>query len=136
MILQTIRWYHALAKPAWTPPDPAIGAVWTCIFALAALSAVLAWRGTQDRAVRLRLVGLFAANGLLNGFWAVLFFGLRRPDWALVETAALWLSIVALMVFTWPPSRRASLLLAPYLLWVSLASLLNYDIVRLNGPFH
>jgi tryptophan-rich sensory protein len=35
----------------------------------------------------------------------------------------------------WPLSTTAALLLAPYLLWVSFASVLNRSIVRLNGPF-
>ena len=128
-------WYRALVKPAWTPPDPAFGAIWTAIFALTAISGVLAWRAARRATTREWLIGLFALNGFLNILWSLLFFALERPDWALVEVAGLWLSIVALIVFAWPLSRAASLLLAPYLVWVSIASLLNYEVVRLNGPF-
>ena len=128
-------WYRALTKPAWTPPDPAFGAIWTAIFAMTAIAGVLAWRAARRVATREWLIGLFALNGFLNIVWSLLFFALERPDWALVEVAALWLSIVALIAFAWPLSRPASLLLAPYLLWVSIASLLNYEVVRLNGPF-
>jgi tryptophan-rich sensory protein len=32
-------------------------------------------------------------------------------------------------------SRIAPLLLLPYLLWVTLAGVLNLAVVRLNGPF-
>jgi tryptophan-rich sensory protein len=53
----------------------------------------------------------------------------------LVETVFLWLSVLALMVFIWPISTTASLLLAPYLIWVAIAGVLNRAIVRLNGPF-
>ena len=128
-------WYRALAKPAWTPPDPAFGAIWTAIFALTAVAGVLAWRAAERPATREWLIGLFALNGFLNILWSLLFFARQRPDWALVEVVPLWLSIAALIAFAWPLSRRASLLLAPYLLWVSIASLLNYDVMRLNGPF-
>ena len=34
-----------------------------------------------------------------------------------------------------PLSRTVSLLLVPYLLWVSFATVLNLAIVRLNQPF-
>jgi tryptophan-rich sensory protein len=34
-----------------------------------------------------------------------------------------------------PLSHLASLLLTPYLLWVSFAAVLNFVIVRLNAPF-
>ena len=47
----------------------------------------------------------------------------------------LWLSIVALIVGLWRTSRRASLLLVPYVLWVSVAAALNLATVELNGPF-
>lgn len=128
-------WYHHLAKPAWTPPDPAFGAVWTAIYALTALSAAIAWRASRRTSTREWLIGLYALNGFLNVLWSLLFFAMLRPDWALAEVAALWLSIAVLMAFTWPLSRWASLLLAPYLLWVTVASLLNFEVVRLNAPF-
>ena len=128
-------WYRALHKPAWTPPDPAFGLIWTVIFSLTAIAGVLAWRGAKRPATREWLIGLFALNGFLNIAWSLLFFALQRPDWALVEAAALWLSVAGLVAFAWPLSRLAALLLAPYLLWVSIATLLNYDVMRLNPPF-
>ncbi len=78
---------------------------------------------------------LFVANGLLNMGWSLLFFTLRRPDRALVEVVALWLSILALIVVLAPASPLAAWLVVPYLLWVSFASVLNVAIVRLNRPF-
>ncbi len=128
-------WYHALVKPAWTPPDPAFGVIWTVIFSLTAIAGVLAWRGAKRPVTREWLIGLFALNGFLNILWSLLFFALQRPDWALVESAGLWLSVAGLIGFSWPLSRTASLLIAPYLVWVSVATLLNYQVVHLNGAF-
>jgi hypothetical protein len=67
--------------------------------------------------------------------WSPLFFKLRRPDWALWEVPFLWLSILVPIVLLYPISRNASLLLVPYLAWVSFAAFLNLAIVRLNQPF-
>ncbi|PZQ16266.1 MAG: TspO protein [Ancylobacter novellus] len=128
-------WYDALKRPKLQPPDWAFGPAWTAIFALAALSAVLAWRDAPDEATRRAVVALFVVNGALNILWNVFFFTLRRPDRALVEVAFLWLSILAPIVVFWPFSPTAALLLLPYLAWVGFASFLNYEIVRLNGPF-
>ena len=75
---------------------------------------------------------LFAVNGVLNAGWSILFFALRRPDWALVEVFLLWLSIVALILGIRRHSRTAALLLIPYLAWVSFAGILNWTIVSLN----
>jgi tryptophan-rich sensory protein len=134
-LTDTGAWYQALVKPSWTPPDPAFGAVWTVIFALAAVSGVTAWRETEHRPTREWRLGLFALNGFLNVLWSLLFFRLQRPDLALVEVVPFWFSICVLMMVLWPVSRPASLMLAPYLAWVALASVLNYEIVHWNGPF-
>jgi tryptophan-rich sensory protein len=128
-------WYYALKQPAWKPPDAAFGIIWTVIFALTALAAVIAWRRDRNPARRQWMIGLFALNGFLNILWSLIFFKLQRPDIALIEVAALWLSILALIVFLYRSAPLASALLAPYLVWVSAAALLTYDVVRLNGPF-
>ncbi|MBS0279401.1 MAG: tryptophan-rich sensory protein [Proteobacteria bacterium] len=128
-------WYQSLREPAWKPPDAAFGAIWTTIFALAAISGVLAWRNAKTLSGRQWIVGLFAVNGFLNVVWSLIFFKLQRPDLALAEVGLLWISILALIVALFRKSVWASVLLLPYLAWVSTAALLNYDVVVLNGPF-
>jgi tryptophan-rich sensory protein len=129
-------WYRALRRPSWQPPDWAFAPAWTTIFVLLAVSIVLSWGSPEATpARRTALVAAVVVNLLLNFFWSVLFFRLERPDWALVEVVPLWLSIVALIVVCAPLSRLGAALLAPYLLWVSFAAVLNRAVVRLNGPF-
>ena len=135
LVTDLSAWYYGLRKPAWQPPDWLFGPAWTLIFGLAALAGILAWKGAWGSGDRTRILLLFAVNAALNVGWSWLFFRLHRPDWALVEVGFLWLSIVVLMVALWPMSRTASWLLAPYLAWVTFAAVLNFAIVRLNGPF-
>lgn len=128
-------WYQSLAMPAWKPPDWLFGPAWTLIFATTAMSGVIAWRAAADRPTRERVFALFAINACLNLLWSTLFFSVQRPDWALFEVILLWLSIVALLLTLLRVSKTASALLAPYLVWVSFAALLNLAVVRLNAPF-
>lgn len=128
-------WYRSLKQPEWTPPDWAFGVIWTAIFALTAMSAVTAWRRAPDEPSAGTVVGLYAFNGFLNLLWSFLFFKLQRPDWALVEVAFLWLSVLAMMLFVRRFSGVGALLLLPYLIWVGVAAALNYTIVQLNPPF-
>ena len=128
-------WYRGLRRPSWQPPDWLFGPAWTVILGLASVSLYLGLRVSQDRNSRLLIGGLFVVNGVLNVLWSPLFFKLRRPDWALVEVPLLWLSILVPIVLLAPISWTASLLLWPYLLWVSFATVLNLAIVRLNRPF-
>ena len=128
-------WYRDLAKPSWQPPDWLFGPVWTLIFALAALAAATAWRDAPNRSTRDGIITLFALNGFLNLAWSLLFFRVKRPDWALAEVAPLWLSILVLIVFLGRFSRTGSRLLWPYLAWVTFAAVLNWRVVALNAPF-
>lgn len=125
-------WYFALRFPSWKPPDAAFGPAWTLIFAFAALAGAFAWRALRSAPARYVLCGYFALNAVLNVLWSLLFFRLEHPDWALLEVGLLWCSIVLLMVTVWRASRAASLLLLPYLLWVSFAAVLNLAVVKLN----
>ena len=109
--------------------------MWTLIFALTAVSGVLAWRAAPNRTAREWIIILFALNGFLNILWSLLFFRLRRPDWALFEVVFLWLSILLPIVVLARFSKSASMLLLPYLAWVSFAAYLNFVVVRLNEPF-
>jgi benzodiazapine receptor len=128
-------WYYGLRKPQWQPPDWLFGPAWTLIFALAALAGVLYWRDRANRNERLQIIAAFALNAFLNTLWSLLFFRLKRPDWALDEVGFLWLSICLLIVLLARGSRIAAWLLVPYLAWVSFAAVLNWKIVQLNAPF-
>lgn len=135
-VLTTIGpWYHSLKKPSWQPPEWAFGPIWTVILILAAVSAALAWDAAESAAAKTVIFIVLLINSLLNIAWSGIFFRMRRPDWALVEVALLWLSILALILVLGSHSTTAGLLMVPYLIWVSIASFLNYRIVQMNKPF-
>ncbi|HVY21583.1 MAG TPA: TspO/MBR family protein [Bauldia sp.] len=120
-------WYAGLAKPWFNPPNLAFPIVWTLLYVMIAVAGWLAWREHRPRA----LVPFFVQIAL-NVAWSFAFFGMHSPAAGLVVIGALWLSIVWTMMLFWPLSRAASLLLAPYLAWVSFAALLNAAILWLN----
>jgi tryptophan-rich sensory protein len=125
-------WYFSLIKPTWQPPDWAFGPIWTLIYITTGIAGVRAWRLGDARQRRLFLIALLI-NCALNVLWSLLFFKMQRPDLALIEVVALWLSIVPLILLPLRYSPRSSLLMLPYLAWVSVAAYLNLTIVRLNG---
>ncbi len=125
-------WYRQLRKLTWQPPDWLFGPVWTTVFALMAAAIVLVWTAAPAND-RNHFAALLAVNAVLNILWSYLFFAAKRPGWALVEVAALWVSIAALIVFAARYSSFAAIMLGPYLVWVTFASVLNWAIVRLNS---
>jgi translocator protein len=128
-------WYYSLQQPAWAPPGYLFGVIWTAIFAMIALAGMLAWQKAPTRRDVEISIGLFALNGFLNLSWSFIFFRMQRPDLAFYELILLWLSILALIIFCGRYSKLASLMLLPYLIWVTIAGVLNYQVVQLNGPF-
>ena len=128
-------WYQALKEPFWKPPDFAFGPIWSAIF----IFSGMAWVGTKyltsDAAILNRLNVLFWLNAVLNLLWSILYFRFQRPDWSLYESVFLWLSVLAILLTIRKISTRYCLYLLPYLIWVSIAIALNWDTVRLNGPF-
>ncbi|MEC7695866.1 MAG: TspO/MBR family protein [Planctomycetota bacterium] len=128
---QIPTWYSGIAKPAWTPPDWVFGPVWSLLYAMMAVSAWLVWRKVGGKTTRVPLIW-FGTQLVLNSLWSVLFFGMQKPAWSMVEVFFLWLAILMTIRAFWPLSRWASLLLVPYLLWVSFASILNVAIWQLN----
>lgn len=129
---QIDTWYQTLQKPWFNPPNWLFGPVWTVLYTLQGVAAWLLWRkGIGQREVRIAL-GLFVAQFTLNVAWTPAFFGLRSPLFGLVVIVPLVLFIVGTIVAAWRVDRRASLLLVPYLAWVSFATVLNTAIWLLN----
>lgn len=126
-------WFAALAKPAWSPPNWAFGPVWTTLYVLMGVSAWLIWRTGWKRKDVKTALGIFAAQLALNALWSLIFFGWHQLGWAFLEVILLWVAILVTIVFFAKISRPAAWLLAPYLAWVTLASILNFTIWQLNA---
>lgn len=129
-------WYKALRNPGWKPPDWAFGPVWTTVFFTAGTGGVIAWRGEGTTTERVLFLTACVVNGIGNITWSYLFFRLKRPDWALIQVVPFWLSILWMYWASRPLAYEAGIWFAPYLTWVAIATVLNRDIVRLNGPFN
>lgn len=124
-------WYERLRKPPWRPPNWLFGPVWAVLYVMIALSGWLVFSRAGLSGAATPLLVYFVHLGL-NWLWSAVFFGLRRPDLAMVEIVFLWISIVLTMTLFYPISPIAAYLLAPYLAWASFAAVLNFEIWRLN----
>ncbi len=132
VFVSTNGWYLGINKPAWNPPAWVFGPAWTFLYATMAVAAWLVWREGGWRRQR-RALGLFVLQWVLNALWTPLFFGLHRPELALIDILALWLAIIATLIAFWRVRRVAGILLLPYLAWVTFAAALNFAIWRMNS---
>lgn len=123
-------WYASLDKPSFNPPNWVFGPVWTVLYVLMGIAAYAVYK-MKKKEVR----GALAVFGLqlcLNILWSVLFFGLHSPLYGLLCIMALWTAIAVTIIRFYEISKTAGLLLVPYILWVSFASLLNFYVWVLN----
>lgn len=131
--LQSIpTWYASLIKPAFNPPNWVFGPVWTLLYISMGLAAHLVWeKREEDRIVKYALL-LFFAQLTLNGLWSIIFFGKQDILLALIEIILLWFLILATIIKFYGIRPFAGLILIPYLLWVSFAGILNFNLWMLN----
>lgn len=125
-------WYESLQKPIFNPPNVIFAPVWTFLYFLMGVSLFLVWKsGIGKKEVKEGIL-FFFCQLLLNIVWSILFFGLKQPLFAFIEIIILWIFILLTIVYFFKVSRIASILLIPYILWVSFASVLNFSLWKLN----
>ena len=121
-------WYLSLAKPSWTPPGWAFPVVWTILYVMIAIAG---WKAWQAQGVGL-IVAVWALQLVLNATWSWIMFGQKNIGAALADAGGMWLSIAAFIALAWPVSQTAALLFMPYLVWVTIAFVLNLRILQMN----
>ncbi|MBP1927545.1 tryptophan-rich sensory protein [Methanolinea mesophila] len=129
----TGSWYASLEKPWFTPPDWVFGPVWTTLYILMGISLAMVWGAWKENNPLAKTgIILFAIQLGLNVAWSFVFFGLQSPPLGLAGIVALWIAILATIVWFWRIRRIAAVLLIPYIVWVTIAAFLNYSLLVLN----
>lgn len=148
-----MTWYNTvLIKPALTPPKWVFPLAWNLIFVFATASALILWntlphklnnfqklftflfKKTQQKIEDFKTIfWLFTANAILNAAWSFLFFTNQWIIAALIEMILLNITTIAIAIISWKHSRTASVFLWPYIVWVSFATFLTWQIYTLNG---
>ncbi len=119
-------WYITdVIKSSLNPPSWVFAPVWTLLFFLMGIALYLVWHQKNN-------LFWFWVQLILNLFWSVLFFGLRSPRLAFYEILVLWFAIFMTIIKFREYNKTASVLLWPYLAWVSFASYLTYSVMILN----
>ncbi len=126
------NWYAALNRPYFSPPNWIFAPVWTILYLLMGLSLYLVWKkGLENKQVKTGVM-VFLFQLFLNSLWSFLFFGLQSSFYAFIGIIFLWLAILITIIIFSKISKKAAYLLLPYIIWVSFAALLNFNIWQLN----
>jgi tryptophan-rich sensory protein len=129
-------WYLALNKPFFNPPNWIFGPVWTLLYIFMGISLGMIWNSesTNQEAnkIRSKAIMIFSVQLLLNFLWSILFFGMKSPFFALIDIVLMLVAITLTIIIFRKINTKTTWLLAPYLAWVSFATLLNASILALN----
>jgi translocator protein len=118
----TSEWYQNLAKAPWTPPGWVFGAAWTTIMICFSIYMTILWDKTPNKK---QLALVFGVQWVLNVVWNPLFFNLHQLEVALVVIVMLTLVVGYFLFGKRSMMGWASLLVAPYFLWLLIATSLN-----------
>lgn len=125
-------WYVTLAKPSFNPPNEIFAPVWTSLYILMGISAYLVWQKRHTIAQLPRTIAIYLIQLVLNLMWSFIFFYAHQLGLALFEIIALLLAVIINAWIFYKIDKVAGLLFIPYILWVSFATILTYNIFILN----
>ncbi len=126
-------WFTTINKPAFNPPSWVFAPVWTTLYILMGVAFFLVWKSSAPPSANKRTAAsFFMLQMALNFLWSFLFFHFHEIGLALLDIILLWCSIILCIIYFRKINKTAALLLLPYLLWVSFATVLNAAIYMLN----
>ena len=127
-------WYTSLIEPRFAPPSWVFAPVWTTLYLLIATSAFRIMTKSSYKMNNLLplAIALWSLQLALNVIWTPIFSGAQNLEVAFYYIMMLWVIIIAYIFVSWRIDRLASLMMMPYLAWVSFASVLNYYYWQLN----
>ena len=127
------EWYQSLHRAPWSPPNIAFPIVWSILYVLIAIAGWLIYCSTPNMQHSTKMFRVWIAQLMLNGLWSWVFFGLHQTQLALLDMLLIDCLVVYLAYNCFIHDLKlAAYLLAPYLLWLLLATTLNAYVVVMN----
>ena len=123
------NWYQTINKAPWTPPGWVFGAAWTTIMICFAIYMAYLITSKVDRKT---VIILYSIQLVLNMAWNPIFFYFQSVSIGLVCISLLTTLIGYLFFKYWKVLKVKTLFLAPYLVWLVIATSLNLYILLYN----
>ncbi|MDO4963707.1 MAG: TspO/MBR family protein [bacterium] len=124
-------YYKSLNKPFFAPPSIIFPIVWTVLYILIAISLYLIYKDNNYKNTK-DLNKSLLINYFSNQVFTFLFFIVKSPFLALVDTIIVLISSLYLYSEAKTYNKTSSKLLIPYIIWNIFASILIISIFFLN----
>ena len=127
--MDTKQWYSKLKKPSWSPPSYLFGPVWSILYILIFISfGFVFYKGD----ITFIIVLPFILNIIFNILFTPIQFRLRSNLLATIDILFMLITLIWIMVGIYPYYQWITYMQIPYLLWISFALVLQFEIMRRN----
>ena len=117
-------WYESLNKPSFNPPNYLFGIVWPILYLLMSIVSFINAK---------TIYKLYFLQLVVNGLWSWIFFVFQSIGFAFLDIVVLiFLNILIMKQLREIQAWLSLMLYAPYILWITFASILNLSILILN----
>lgn len=123
--------YKSLNKPLFAPPSIIFPIVWTILYILIAISIYLIYNDNNYKDTQEYNKSLLI-NYFSNQIFSFLFFTIKSPFLALIDTIVVLISSLFLYYESKELNKKASKLLIPYIIWNTFATILIISIFFMN----
>lgn len=127
-----IEWYNGLSKPSWTPQPSTIGFIWQILYPVILVTFGFVFVQALRRKLPVSVAIPFALNLIANLIFTPIQFGLRNLTLASIDIVVVWGSILWMIAVIWKHYRWIAIAQIPYLIWVTLATILQLSISWMN----
>ena len=125
-------WYQSLKKPSWAPKEFVFGQVWSLLYPIIFGVNFYVLVMLSQKRITLSAALPFWINLALNFLYTPVQFGYRNQLLSSIVIIGVWATVLWAQIAIWPYSKVVALLYVPYLLWVSIATVLQLSIYFYN----
>jgi len=126
-----VIFYKSLNKPVFAPPSIAFPIVWTILYILIAISIYLILKNNKLKDIP-NYTKTLIINYFSNQVFSFLFFTLKSPFLALIDTFIVFISSLFLYYESKELNKTSAKLLIPYIIWNLFALILIIFIFFMN----
>ena len=123
--------YKSLNKPFFAPPSVLFPIIWTLLYILIAISIYLILKNNKLKEIPTYTKSLII-NYFSNQIFSFLFFTIKSPFLALIDTFIVFISSLFLYYESKELNKTSAKLLIPYIIWNLFATILIITIFFMN----
>lgn len=128
----TYNWYKTLIKPTWAPPSWIFGPIWTFLYIIITISFGRVFIALAQKQIPFIVVLPFILNLIFNLIFTPIQFGLKNNILAAIDISFVFITLVWAMIVIYPHIKWVTYILSPYLIWVCIATILQFTVTWLN----